>query len=44
MKPILALNAFDMNNAATLSGALELQVRQRSRPPPQVAKTAARRT
>jgi 4-aminobutyrate aminotransferase-like enzyme len=31
MKPILALNAFDMNDAARLGGALEQRVRQRAR-------------
>jgi len=31
MKPILALNAFDMNDAAELGGALEERVRQRAK-------------
>jgi 4-aminobutyrate aminotransferase-like enzyme len=31
MKPILALNAFDMNDAAELGGALEERVRQRGK-------------
>jgi hypothetical protein len=31
MKPILALNAFDMNDAAGLGGALEERVRQRAK-------------